>query len=193
MNVLGINKKKFFLKMITTFFGVGTSRVAPGTCGSLAAVLVWWLLLYTKPSLLNQYLISFFCVLILVLTAVGWGASYLYMKEINNNDDPQEIVIDEVVGQLISYFLTSVLVAVIGHALKIDVTKHIKFLGFVLTILPFLLFRFYDIKKPLLVGYFDKNFKNAFGVMADDVVGGIFAGLTGGFITFCWLLPWHSV
>jgi phosphatidylglycerophosphatase A len=186
--MLIINKKRFFLKMITTFFGVGTSRVAPGTCGSLAGVFIWWLLWYTKPFLLSQYPTSFFCILIAMLTAVGWGTSYLYMKEINNNDDPQEIVIDEVVGQLISYFLISFLVAVIGHTLKIDATKHVKFLGFVLAILPFLLFRFYDIKKPLLVGYFDKNFKNAFGVMADDVVAGIFAGLTGGFITLCWLL-----
>ena len=46
-------------------------------------------------------------------------------------------------------------------------------------LLSFILFRFFDIKKPLLVGYVDQRVKNSFGVMFDDILAGIFAGLVG--------------
>jgi phosphatidylglycerophosphatase A len=182
------NKKLFLLKAIVTFFGAGLSKIAPGTCGSLAGTLSFLILLFKKPNVLMKHPIIFCCVLLLILTIIGYVASDLYIKEIKNNDDPQEIVIDEVVGQLISYFLTIFLVSAIGNTTNVDITKNMEFFGIILAIFPFLLFRFYDIKKPSLVGYFDKNFKNAFGVMMDDIVAGIFAGLTNGFVAFCWFM-----
>ena len=103
------------------------------------------------------------------------------MKITSKNDDPQEIVIDEVVGQLLAFVLSfSFLLLSNDNGILLNGN------GFRLTffvVMPFVLFRFFDITKPSLVGYFDR-IKNAFGVMMDDVIAGIFAGLTNSLIIF---------
>jgi phosphatidylglycerophosphatase A len=176
------NGKVFFLKTIVTFFGVGLSRIMPGTCGSLASIpfsfILFNLSVGTHPAV-------FFFLSILVVFAVGYLASHFYIKEINNYDDPQVIVIVEVVGQMLSYFLSFIFIALADGLLdKNFLVNHSVFSALVFGIAPFFWFRFYDIKKPFLVGYIDRKFKNAFGIMMDDVVAGIFAAMTNGLIVF---------
>ncbi|MDR2760450.1 MAG: phosphatidylglycerophosphatase A [Rickettsiales bacterium] len=176
------NKKTFFFKIIATFFGAGLSKVMPGTCGSLAAApfsfALFWLGRGTR-------LIIFFPISILVVFVVGLWASHFYTKGIGDRDDPQEIVIDEVAGQMLSYFLSFIFIALADNRLKINFLANPGiFSALAFGVAPFFWFRFYDIKKPSLVGYIDKNFKNAFGIMMDDIAAGVFAAATNGLTVF---------
>lgn len=166
----------FFLKMLVSFFGVGFVKTAPGTMGSLATIpLIFLFGIITKNYNFNP--IVFFSVAILVIFIIGWISSYFYMKAINNNNDPQEIVIDEVVGQLLSFILSFSFLLFIKDIASVNLVKNVYFLIFAYIVMPFLLFRFFDISKVLLTGFIDRNMKNALGVMLDDVIAGIYAGL----------------
>jgi phosphatidylglycerophosphatase A len=182
LKVAPTDGKFFFLKMIVTFFGAGLSRVMPGTCGSLASIPFSFILfgLVAKARLVVLFPLS-----ILGVFIIGYLASYFYIKRIDNYDDPQEIVIVEVVGQMLSYFLSFVFIALADGWLGANFLANPGVFSVVIFgIAPFFWFRFYDIKKPSLVGYIDKKFKNAFGIMMDDVVAGIFAAVTNGLAVF---------
>ena len=74
------------------------------------------------------------------------------------------MVIDEVIGQSIPLYLYEV-----SHNMPKDFNDALKFY-----LIIFILFRFFDITKPFPVNYFDKNFKNSFGVIMDDVAAGLY-------------------
>jgi phosphatidylglycerophosphatase A len=145
--------------IIATFFGIGHLRPAPGTWGSLAALLfVWPIHSFGGWGLL------------VLATAVaftaGWWAT---VRETAGKDDhdPSEIVIDEVVGQWIALLPVSVGATMMGAsfwALWPGVLS------------AFILFRLFDITKPGPVGWADKR-NDAYGVMMDDVIAGIFAAV----------------
>jgi phosphatidylglycerophosphatase A len=170
--------------MIVTFFGVGKIKVAPGTFGSLAAIPFFIVVSILMLKKFVAYPFEFFSILIMAMTAIGYFGTYFYIIETKNSNDPQEIVIDEVVGQLITYFFSTVFIAFIVKYVGMEITKHYWFLATALIILPFLLFRFYDIKKPSLIGRIDKNLKDAAGIMLDDMVAGVFAAVTNGLLVF---------
>lgn len=107
------------------------------------------------------YLISTFLVII-----IGIIASEAYGK----GEDNQEIVIDEFAGIMVTFFL-------IPH-------------HWFLWILGFLLFRFFDILKPFPISYLDKNVKGGIGVMADDILAGVFANAV---IHYVWLPYIHKL
>ena len=77
------------------------------------------------------------------------------------------MVIDEVIGQSIPLYLYEV-----SHNMPKDSNDTLKFY-----LIIFILFRFFDIAKPFPVNYFDKNFKNSFGVIMDDIVAGLYVVL----------------
>ena len=89
-----------------------------------------------------------------------------YTKELKNKD-PKEIVIDEVIGQSIPLYLYE-----ISHSTTKDFSDALNFYFII-----FVLFRFFDIVKPFPVNFFDKNFKNSFGVIMDDVCAGFYVVL----------------
>lgn len=120
---------------------------APGTWGSAFAVPLW-LLLFQHLSL-SMYL--GLVAALFVLGVFSAGAA----EKIVDRGDPGFVVIDEIVGQLIALCLVP--------ASPIAV------------IVAFLLFRLFDIKKPLLVGWCDTHLHGGLGIMLDDVVAGIFA------------------
>ena len=80
----------------------------------------------------------------------------------NDNKDPGEIIIDEFIGQSIPIYLYE-----ISHGTEKTSNEAIIFYG-----ICFILFRYFDIMKPFPVSFFDKNFKNSFGVIMDDVCAG---------------------
>ena len=90
-----------------------------------------------------------------------------YIK-FNENKDPKEVVIDEFIGQSIPIYLYE-----ISHGTSKSSEEAILFYLYI-----FILFRFFDIKKPFPVNFFDKKFKNSFGVIMDDVMAGLYVVLT---------------
>ena len=81
-----------------------------------------------------------------------------------NNKDPKEVVIDEFIGQSIPICLYE-----IAHE-DIKETSQVLTFYFIM----FILFRIFDIVKPFPVSYYDKNFKNSFGVIMDDICAGLY-------------------
>lgn len=145
---------------IATGFGVGLSPLAPGTAGSLAALLPW-LLLRELP--LAPYLLVLALAFALGVWACGWSVRAV------QNGDPSIAVFDEFVGQWLA--LTPLLVLP-GSVLWI-------FAGFIL-------FRIFDVWKPWPVSWADRNIKGGLGVMLDDLLaGGIAACVLAGLL---WLL-----
>ena len=148
--------------LFVTFFGIGTIRYAPGTITSLITTV----LLFSLFHILN---LSNAAILIILIAIFFYSfiAVANYIKEIPNKD-PKEVVIDEVIGQSIPIYLYE-----IAHGTNKDSKEAILFYIYI-----FILFRFFDIKKPFPVNFFDKKFKNSFGVIMDDVIAGFYVVLT---------------
>ena len=168
-------------EFISTFIYVGKrANVCPGTVGSIATMPLWLIVMFIILKLrLNFILASFFTVIILFF--VGLWTTKIYINE-TKKDDPKEVVIDEVVGQLLSFiFSFSVVIFAfvtgnINNLINFSVNHH-YLLQLFLFVTPVAFFRLFDIKKPLFIGWIDKNIKSPLGVMLDDVVAGICAGI----------------
>jgi phosphatidylglycerophosphatase A len=153
--------KKFNL-LFVTMFGLGKIRVIPGTFGSLATVIILYFLFHIVNIHSNLILTGLIFIFILSFSAVA-----SYIKD-NKNKDPREIVIDELIGQSIPIYLYE-----ISHGTEKSTDEAIIFYG-----VCFVLFRYFDIMKPFPVSFFDKNFKNSFGVIMDDVCAGLYVVLS---------------
>jgi len=158
-------------KLLCTWFGVGLLRPAPGTFGSLAAVMLAY------PIVLLPYGWALICISAVVVTIVGTVASARYMRRWHTRHDPSEIVIDEVAGQWITYSVFyGWLMATTGlQQDNLTLLAHVASSPYVLG-LGFLLFRLFDIVKPWPISLADRRLKGGFGVMFDDVLAGIAAG-----------------
>ncbi len=143
-------------------FGLGKMPKIPGTSGSLATIII----LYIFFHIINLSSKSILIILILIFI-FSFLAVAIYIRH-NENKDPKEIIIDEFIGQSIPIYLYE-----ISHGTEKSSDEAIIFYG-----LCFILFRFFDIAKPFPVSYFDKNFKNSFGVIMDDVCAGFYVVLS---------------
>ena len=153
---------KNFNYLFVTCFGIGTFRFAPGTIASLVTTIFLF-------SLFHVIKLSNFAILtvLLLIFAYSFYAVSEYIKD-NDNKDPKEVVIDEFIGQSIPIYLYE-----IAHGTIKNSQEAALFYLYI-----FILFRYFDIKKPFPVNYFDKKFKNSFGVILDDVVAGFYVVLT---------------
>ncbi len=167
-------------EIICTFFGVGNAKIAPGTFGSLGGFLLWFLGSYLFIKLnLNLYQgLAVWVVFLIFLFFLGVKSANIYEKE-TGKKDASAIVIDEVVGQMLAICLS--------FYFFINVFNSEEAILFYFVAI-FILFRFFDIKKPGLIGYCDKNLKGGMGVMLDDVVAGVFSALVVNFIVLLKLL-----
>ena len=148
--------------IFVTFLGVGYIKFAPGTFASLFASILFFCLFNYFISITSFY---FLCIFMLIIFIYSLYA----IKNVENKfekKDANQIVIDEVIGQSIPIFLIEYVVYLQSQSFGSD---------FYLYLLSFLLFRFFDILKPFQISYFDKNFKNSFGVLFDDVLAGIYS------------------
>ncbi len=148
--------------LFVTFFGIGTLKYAPGTITSLITTIFLYSLFHIIN--LSNNLVLFFLVFIFLYS---FYAVAEYIKN-NENKDPKEVVIDEVIGQAIPIYLYEV-----SHGTIKNSQEAILFYLYI-----FILFRFFDIKKPFPINFFDKRFKNSFGVIIDDVIAGFYVVLT---------------
>ena len=148
--------------IIATFFYIGHLRPAPGTWASLAALLVGFAIIHTT---------GFFglCFAILASFSLGWWATAAQTKG-KVDHDPSEIVIDEVAGQWISIFP----LAIWPQQFDISICYWL---------LAFGAFRMFDITKPGLVGWADRQL-GPLAVMLDDVIAGIMAAAVIGLVMF---------
>ena len=143
-------------------FGLGKIKLIPGTFGSLATIII----LYFFFHILN---LSSFIILtgLIIIFIYSFLAIANHIKD-KDNKDPNEIIIDEFIGQSIPIYLYE-----ISHGIEKSSNDALIFY-----IICFILFRFFDIAKPFPVNYFDKNFKNSFGVIMDDVCAGFYVVLS---------------
>jgi phosphatidylglycerophosphatase A len=156
MIILKPNKLLFknFSAFLALGFGSGLIKKAPGTFGTLVAIPFFLFLQFLSPPLIYLFIITMFFIGIYVADKTSQA---LAMK------DPSCIVIDEVVG----FLLLLILVGYLPGA-EISITK-IDF------ILAFILFRIFDIWKPLPIDLLEKKFKWGFGIMIDDIGAAIYA------------------
>jgi len=153
---------KIFNYLFVTCFGIGSVRFAPGTITSFITTIFLFSLFHIINLSNNVILISLFLIFIYSFYAVSE-----YIKD-NENKDPKEVVIDEFIGQSIPIVLYE-----IAHGTIKNSQEAALFYLYI-----FILFRYFDIKKPFPVSYFDKKFKNSFGVILDDVAAGLYVVLT---------------
>jgi len=144
-----LNLRKFFL---TVGFS-GLSPKAPGTVGSFVSLIIGLFLL--------QFLhVSTLFLLSLLVTVIAIKQIDIYEKEVGAHDS-SEIVIDELAGMWI--------------ALSICGINSSNFV--IMAVLTFVFFRIFDIWKPSIIGKIDRDVKGGLGVMGDDVIAGIAAGI----------------
>ena len=144
--------------LFVTLFGIGKIKKIPGSIASLATVLFLFFIFHILNFSPNIILISLIIIFLIALYAVN-----IFIKDLKNKD-PKEVVIDEYIGQSIPICLFE-----IAH----DGSKESDQL-LISYFIMFILFRIFDIIKPYPVSYYDKNFKNSFGVIMDDICAGLY-------------------
>ena len=153
---------KTFNYLFVTCFGIGSFKFAPGTITSLITTVF----LYSLFHIINLPNITILIILLIVFIYSFYAVSE-YIKY-NENKDPKEVVVDEFIGQSIPIYLYE-----IAHGSTKDSNEAALFYLYI-----FILFRYFDIKKPFPISFFDKKFKNSFGVIMDDIVAGLYVVLT---------------
>ena len=179
--------------LISTVLGLGRIPKAPGTLASAVTVLIVWLSFVIPDYIIKKEEISGILKIVMLLTSniifftafppynivtiviiyiIGWYATSVYVKKTIVHD-PKEIVIDEVAGQLLAIMIVMPLIpSPVFQEITIHYTLAIIFFC------AFVFFRIFDISKISLIGWFDKKFHNAHGVMLDDIAAGIYAGFS---------------
>ena len=148
--------------LFVTIFGLGKLPKIPGTFGSLATIIILYFFFHILNLSSNLILVALIVIFIFSFLAIT-----NYIKNIENKD-PKEIIIDEFIGQSIPIYLYE-----ISHG-----TEKTPYEALIFYSICFVLFRFFDIAKPFPVSFFDKNFKNSFGVIMDDVFAGFYVVLS---------------
>jgi len=144
--------KKNLSKFIGTFGGTGLFPIAPGTVGSIAGLGVLALISLVPSEYLQIILQILFLIVFIPLGVIASSAYENHFGKI----DPKEVVIDEVVGIVITLFAL--------HFTLFNV------------ITGFILFRLFDIIKPFPIGKL-QNIKGGWGIMADDIAAGLVSAL----------------
>ena len=146
-------------EILATVFYLGRIPGAPGTWGSIAAVLVWLIL---PEQMLSVFIFSG---ILIFLAVIGIWVSQL-VESASGTTDPSEIIIDEWVGQWIAL-------------LALPQT-------WISAVIALVFFRIFDIAKPWPINNLQK-LPGGWGIMVDDIVAGIFALGLGHLVNYLWL------
>ena len=148
---------KNLTKFLVSIFFVGYIKFAPGTWGTLVSLLVMYILF----NILSLPFIA----LAIIFIVLFFISNYLinYFSLITNSHDSKNIVIDELLGVFIIFLFYDLIF------LFNDILTYL---------LIFILFRFFDIFKLFPANFFDKHYKNGFGVILDDIIAGLYTVLT---------------
>jgi len=148
--------------LFVTLFGLGKAPKIPGTFGSFATIIILYIFFHIFELSSNIILVG-----LIIIFVFSFFSISMHIKN-KENKDPKEVIIDELIGQSIPIYLYE-----ISHGTQKSSDEAI-----IVYFLCFVLFRFFDIIKPFPVSFFDKNFKNSFGVVMDDVFAGFYVVLT---------------
>jgi phosphatidylglycerophosphatase A len=143
-------------------FGLGKIKFIPGTFGSLATTIILYYFFHVLNVSSNIILVG-----LIIIFAYSFYAVSTHIKD-SDNKDPGEIIIDEFLGQSIPIYLYEV-----SHGTTKENND-----ALIYYVIFFVLFRYFDIMKPFPVSFFDKNFKNSFGVIMDDICAGFYVVLS---------------
>lgn len=160
------DEKYKFIKNLGTWFGLGELPFMPGTFGTLGGIPLFLVLSYIRKFFVNNMLYnSFYFMFIMTFFVVAIYVSDICEREIFKKEDPQAVVIDEVLGFLTTLFLVN----------PVGVKNNL-----IAMLLAFIIFRILDITKigPI---YKVQSLKNGIGVVMDDFL----AGIIGNFIIIC--------
>jgi phosphatidylglycerophosphatase A len=144
---------------IATLGGIGLFPLAPGTVGSIFGWIIF--------IVLSHYIEMIFATVLIIFLSIY--VSNLATKDLVNKDH-KSIVIDEMAG----IWLAMIPVIYIASS------QYERTLYAVLTLI---FFRLFDILKPYPISYVDKNFKGGFGIVLDDLIAGVFAGILATVLT----------
>ena len=147
-----------FNSLFVTLFGIGRISKIPGSIASLVTIIFLFFIFQILDLAPDLVLI---CLIVIFFVSLYSINQFIKNKE---NKDPKEIVIDEFIGQSIPICLYE-----IAHEGSKETNEVLTFY-----FIMFILFRIFDITKPYPVSYYDKNFKNSFGVVMDDVCAGLY-------------------
>ena len=148
--------------LFVTLFGLGKIPKIPGTFGSFVKIIILYFFFHVFNISSNVILI-----LLITIFTLSFLAVETHIKD-NEDKDPKEVVVDEFIGQSIPIYLYE-----ISHGIVKSADEALILYG-----VCFILFRFFDIAKPFPVSFFDRNFKNSFGVIMDDVCAGFYVVLS---------------
>ena len=155
--------------LISTFFGNGYISKIPGTFTSFSTLIILYILFEVLQFKNLNY--------ILILYSITFFYSFYAVMDSETefeNKDPRQIVIDEVLGQA----LPLILIVYLSSKNLINIPVEIYYF------LSFIFFRFFDIVKPFPVSYFDRQHKNFFGIIMDDIMAGLYTMLIIYLISF---------
>ena len=144
--------------LFISLLGIGSLSKIPGSIASLVTTIFLFFLIHLLKFSPNIILVFVIVVFFISLYSVN-----IYIKNLDDKD-PKVIVIDEFIGQSIPICLYE-----IAHEGPKETSEILTFY-----FIMFILFRIFDITKPYPVNYYDKNFKNSFGVIMDDVCAGLY-------------------
>ena len=155
--------------LISTFFGNGYISKIPGTFTSLSTLIILYILFEVLQFNNLNY--------ILILYSIIFFYSFYAVMDSEtefDNKDPRQIVIDEVLG----HAMPLIFIVYLSSKNLINIPVEIYYLS------SFILFRFFDIVKPFPVSYFDKQHKNFFGIIMDDIMAGLYTMLVIYIVSF---------
>ena len=144
--------------LFVTLFGIGKLKKIPGSYASLITTVFLFFLFHIIDLSPDIILIGILIIFFVALYSVN-----IFIRDLDNKD-PKEVVIDEFIGQSIPICLYE-----IAHD-EFKETNEVLTFYFIM----FILFRVFDIVKPYPVSYYDKKFKNSFGVIMDDICAGLY-------------------
>ena len=148
---------KILTKIFVSIFFIGYIKFASGTWGSLASILILFPIIKFSSLTLEAFLIIFVILFFVSNLLIN------NFSKLTNSKDSKKIVIDELLG-IFSILIFYDFVFIFNDILTL--------------ILIFFIFRFFDIIKIFPANYIDKNFKNGYGVILDDIIAAIYTILT---------------
>jgi phosphatidylglycerophosphatase A len=160
-------------RLLTSCFGLGWLPVAPGTWGSLPPAIIF--------GLMYQFQLSGILILI-VMAALALVSSVVcvslvpYLIALTGKTDPREVVVDEVAGQAVTFLIVAMLLPRDSSTWQ----------TWAITAGGFLLFRLFDITKPWPIHVLEK-LPEGWGVLADDLMAGVYAGIVLLIIILLWI------
>lgn len=167
-----INPPFSWYTLIATWFYIGRIPFMPGTMGSLGCFPIYYFVVSHIDESAN--IMQMFWMFFIPLFFIGWYAVSKF-EDNTATHDHKSVVIDEVLGMLLVFCLCFPQAYSLAKILHQFINIKSIYLCFLIV---FVVFRYFDIRKPLFIGYIDKHLRNSLSVILDDLLAGVFTFVT---------------